>query len=292
MKLLLLALFTSSVLQIVACAQVFTFTREEMIQYTPANSFERFPDGRPRVPDALLERLRQCSSEELSPWMHTVGFENVFERGWRILHPGKKLIGRAVTLQYMPMRPDVNSVAEAAAKNRGEKGQSPHQRVIDKLERGDVLVVDLFGNLDAGGLVGDNLSTYINTTGAGLVVDGAIRDLEGISDIDLGLYFRDAVPAALHNVMLSGVNIPIRIGGTTVMPGDVVFGDREGVTFIPPQFVQQLLDRAEETHIHDEWSQMKLRTGTYSSSDIYSKPTDPVLMKEYEEYLKQHKKAQ
>jgi regulator of RNase E activity RraA len=87
--------------------------------------------------------------------------------------------------------------------------------------------------------------------------------------------------------MLTGVNIPVKIGGATVLPGDVVFGDREGLYFIPPQLLKDVLDRADETHVHDQWTKMKLETGKYKSSDIYSSPRDPALKKEYEEYKKQ-----
>jgi regulator of RNase E activity RraA len=211
-----------------------------------------------------------------------------YEDGWQLLHPGKKLIGRAVTAQFMPTRPDVMEVAEAEAKARGMVGRSPHQRVLDTFQAGDVLVLDAFGSMAAGGVVGDNLAFYIYTmtkTG-GFVIDGAIRDLEGISPLDMAAYFRGAHPAAIRDIMLTAYNTPVRIGKATVMPGDVVFGDKEGVYFIPPQFVEEILKRAEETHIHDEWTKMKLQTGKYKSSEIYGSPTDPELRKEYQEYLK------
>jgi regulator of RNase E activity RraA len=188
----------------------------------------------------------------------------------------------------MPARPDVADVAEAQAKAKG-LGANPNQRVIDMLQPGDVLVVDLFGKLEQGTFVGDNLATAIHaaTKTGGLVVDGAIRDLEGIAPIDMSLYFRGAHPTPIGNVMLTGVNVPIRIGNATVMPGDVVFGDREGIYFIPPHLVQEVINKAEETHVHDEWTKAKFMTGKYKSSDLYPSPKDPALRKEYEEYLKQ-----
>jgi regulator of RNase E activity RraA len=149
----------------------------------------------------------------------------------------------------------------------------------------DVMVADMFGKPD-GGIIGDNLATaiYAATKTGGLVVDGSIRDLEGIFPLDMNLYYRSAHPAAIYNVMVTGVNIPVRIGNATVMPGDIVFGDREGIYFVPPQFIQTILDRADETHVHDEWTKMKLMTGKYKSSEVYSRPKDPALIKEYEEY--------
>ncbi len=272
-------------------AQVFTLTREQMIEYTQKNPFTRFEDGRPKVPDVLLEKCKDLSAEEVWAVLPGEKFHNQYEGNWQILHPEKKLVGRAVTAQFMPYRPDVADVAEAHAqahaRGNGRERDNANQRVIDSLEPGDVLVVDLFGKIEGGTIVGDNLATAIYAeTKTGLVVDGAVRDLEGIFPIGMPLYFRGAHPTPIGNVMLTGVNVPVRIGNVTVMPGDVVFGDREGVYFIPPEAVKKVLDKADVTHIHDEWTKMKLLTGKYKSSEIYPSPTDPALKKEYEEYLK------
>ena len=130
------------------------------------------------------------------------------------------------------------------------------------------------------------LVTTRATHRGGLVVDGSVRDLNGISEIDMPAYFRAVDPTPIGNVMLTGINVPVRIGGVTVMPGDLVVGDREGVYFIPPQFVQEVLDRADETHIHDEWTKRKFDEGKYKSSQIYGSPIDPKLQEEYQAYLK------
>ena len=194
----------------------------------------------------------------------------------------------AVTLQLMPTRADVASVDSAEWRAKGNTGALNHQQALDVLQPGDVIVIDAFGSLAAGGIVGDNLAYYIwKKTGTGFVIDGAIRDLEGISNFDMPGYYRWATPPAISGLMVTGINVPIRIGNTTVMPGDVVFGDREGVNFIPPQAVQRLLDEAKITHIHDEWTRKKFDEGKYKSTDIYSRPSDPALLQEYNEYLKQ-----
>jgi len=265
--------------------QVFSFTHDELLRYTSHNPFERFPDGRPKVPDSILERVKGLSAEEVWAVLPGGGFRNQYEGNWRILHPDRKLVGRAVTAVFMPSRPDIADVMEADAKAKGLR-DNRNQRVIDLLQPGDVLVVDLFGKIEDGTIVGDNLATYIYAaTGTGLVVDGAIRDLEGIQPLDMSVYCRGVHPTPLgNNVMLAGINVPVRIGDATVMPGDVVFGDSEGIYFIPPQLVKQVVDRADETHIHDEWTQMKFKTGKYKSTDIYPSPRDPALKKEYEEY--------
>ena len=197
------------------------------------------------------------------------------------------MVGRAMTLQLMPLRPDVGDVDQKEWREK-HPGRLSHQTAIDMLQQGDVFVVDAFGNLAAGGVVGDNLAYYAwKTTKVGFVIDGAIRDLEGIARFGMGGYYRGAVPPAINNVMVTGINVPVRIGHATVLPGDVVMGDREGVYFIPPHLVQGIVDEAEITHIHDEWTKKKFDEGKYKSTEIYGRPTDPALIKEYEEYLKQ-----
>jgi regulator of RNase E activity RraA len=109
------------------------------------------------------------------------------------------------------------------------------------------------------------------TKGGGLVVDGSFRDLEGIAEMDMPCYYKSVHPSAIGGATLSGINVPIRIGNVTVMPGDLVIGDREGVSFVPPQNAQQIIDAADTTHIHDEWTRMMF---------------DPALRAQYQEYVK------
>ena len=284
---LVILVFASLLFAASAWGQVFTMTREQLIKYTAKNPYERFPDGRPKVPDALLEKFKDMSSEEIG--LSRNGFPNQYVDGLQILHPDKKLIGRAVTLQLMPLRPDIAEVDAAEWKAAGNQRPRDHQNAIDLLQKGDVFVVDVFGSVASGGVIGDNLAYYImKTTGAGFVIDGDIRDLDGIRPlVDLAGYFRAAVPPAIHNVFVAGINIPVRIGNATVMPGDVVFGDDEGVSFIPPHLVQGIVDEAQVTHLHDEWTKKKFDEGKYKSTDVYSRPRDPALLKEYDDFLKE-----
>jgi len=284
-----LALFAISWLAPTALrAQLITFSKQDLTDYTPQNPFNRFPDGRPKVPDALLQQARELSSEEVWAVLDEEHkFANQYADGFRILHPDKPMVGRAFTVQFMPLRSDLQQVAEGKAKERGIP-RLTNQTAIDMLQPGDVLVVDIFGKKVGGTIVGDNLFYYTMkaTHSGGLVVDGSIRDLDGISEIDMPAYFKDVDPTPIDNVMLTGINVPVRIGGVTVMPGDLVVGDREGVYFIPPQFVKEVLDRADEIRIHDEWTKKKFDEGRYKSSEIYSSPKDPKLKQEYQEYLK------
>jgi 4-hydroxy-4-methyl-2-oxoglutarate aldolase len=270
-----------------AYAQLYTFSKQELIDYTAKSPFDRLADGRPKVPDAMIERARDLSSEEVWAGLHEEGFKNQYADGFQVLHPGKTMVGRAFTVQFMPLRADVDEITKNKAKQRGLDDLT-NQTAIDLLQPGDVLVVDLFEKKVDGTIVGDNLFYYVMkaTNGGGLVVDGSIRDLDGIAKIDMPAYFRSVDPTPIGNVMLTGINVPIRIGGVTVMPGDLVVGDREGVYFVPPQFVQEVLDRADETHVHDEWTKKKFDEGKYKSSEIYGSPKDPKLQEEYREYLK------
>ncbi|MEO8372734.1 MAG: dimethylmenaquinone methyltransferase, partial [Candidatus Solibacter sp.] len=262
-------------------AQLYKLTKEQLTELTAQNPFERFPDGRPKVPDALMEKARGMSAEEVFAILPGRGFRNQYEDSFQLLHPGKKMVGRAFTVQFMPARPDLDTVVNS-------KGRVTNQTALDMLQPGDVLVVDLYGKVNDGTIVGDNLFYYMAKTAkaAGLVVDGAIRDLEGLSEIDMPAYFRRAHPSYLTNATITGINIPVRVGGVTVMPGDLVLGDAEGVYFIPPHLVQQTVDNADTVHIHDEWTRKKFDEGKYKSSEIYSSPRNPALKKEYDEYLK------
>ena len=288
---------TTTILTLSACgmllltpisrAQMITFSNQDLLDYTSKNPFGRLADGRPKVPDDLIERARGLSAEEIWAGLEDKKFRNQYADGFQVLHPAQTLVGRAFTVQFMPERSDLESVAVAKAKARGIP-RLTNQTAIDMLQPGDVLVVDLFGKKVDGTIVGDNLFYYVMkaTHGGGLVVDGSVRDLDGISEIDMPAYFRSVDPTPIGNVMLTGINIPIRIGGVTVMPGDLVVGDREGVYFIPPQAVKDVLDRADETHIHDEWTKKKFDEGKYKSSEIYGSPSDPKLKQEYQEYLR------
>lgn len=275
-------------LAIPASAQLFTLTKEQMIRLTQKNPYGRFEDGRPKIPDEVLEKAKSLSAEEIWGVLPGAGYPNQFEGNWQLLHPGKKMVGRVVTAQFMPARPDVKEVIDEQMKARNPLGGPHHQWAIDQLKNGDVIVVDLFGKVDGGTFVGDNLATaiYALSKGSGMVVDGGIRDLEGIFPLDMAAYFRGAHPSAIREVIMTGFNIPIHIGNAAVMPGDMVFGDREGLYFVPPHLVKAVLDKAEETHVHDEWTKEKLLSGKYKSIEVYGSPRTQALKDEYAEYVK------
>ena len=109
-----LCLFALALLLPAACrAQLLNFSRQELIDYTAQNPFDRLPDGRPKVPDDLIERARGLSSEEVWAVLQEKGFNNQYSDGFQVLHPGKTMVGRDFTVQFMPARADVENVATA-----------------------------------------------------------------------------------------------------------------------------------------------------------------------------------
>ena len=184
--------FSLSLLPLPGHAQLLTFSKQDLIDYTAQNPFDRLPDGRPKIPDDLIERARGLSSEEVWAGLEQYkGLNNQYADGFQVLHPGKTMVGRVFTVQFMPLRSDVDEVIQSTAKTKGIDHLG-NQAAIDMLQPGDVLVVDLFGKKVDGTIVGDNLFYYVMkaTHGGGLVVDGSIRDLDGISQIDMPGYFR------------------------------------------------------------------------------------------------------
>jgi 4-hydroxy-4-methyl-2-oxoglutarate aldolase len=252
-----------------ALAQLDLFSKEQRIEFTPQWQGDRFSDGRPNVADSVLARLKDVTADEAWDVLQDAGYKNQFESSWKVINPGPRLVGRVVTAVFMPQRPDVDSVIHANGKKENRIGDE-NSWIIDILKPGDVLVVDLFGKIRYGTIVGDNLSTAIYAKSHnGLIVNGAVRDVTGIQEIPgFQVYTRGVDPSALENVMLTGINVPIRIGDVTVMPGDIAIGDPEGITFVPPQLAGKVADDTEMDHLIDEWGHRMLREGKYTPGQI------------------------
>ena len=270
-----------------AHAQLGLFSQEQRLAFTASWHGERFADGRPRVPDAVLQRLQNVTADEAWDVLQDSGYRNQFEGGWKVLNPGQRLVGRVVTAVFMPRRPDVDAVIEANGKKEGRIG-GQNSWVIDTLKPGDVLVVDLFGKIRYGTFAGDNLSTAIfSKSHNGLIVDGSVRDVTGIEQIHgFQVYVRGVDPSALEQVTLMGMNVPIRIGAVMVMPGDVAIGDPEGITFVPPQLAEKVADDTEMDHMVDEWGHMMLREGKYTPGQIDGKWTRSMI-EQFNQWLQQ-----
>lgn len=280
-------------------AQLEMASRPRLIQFTPDWHGARFTDGRPEVPDSVLQALKDATAEEAWEVLQGAGYHNQFESGWKVINPSHyRLIGRAVTAVFMPYRPDVDSVIRANGQKEGVVGRGENSWIIDKLEPGDVMVVDVFGKIKDGPIVGGNLATSILTKSHnGIVLDGAVRDSAEIEELKgFKVFCRGTDPSSFRDVMLMGINVPIRIGQATVMPGDVVLSDPEGITFIPPQLAQKVADHAELDHLIDDWGMMMLREQKYTPGQIDGRWTN-TMIKEFNQWaaskgsrqrLKQH----
>lgn len=271
-----------------AHGQLGMFSKEQRINLTREWKGDRFDDGRPKAPDSVLEGLEDVDAEEAWGVLQSHGYKEQFEGNWHVINAGSdRMVGRAFTAVFMPLRPDLNAVINDEGAKEARVG-AQNSWPIDMLSPGDVLVVDLFGKIKDGTYAGDNLGTAIFAhSHNGLVVDGSVRDETGISEIKgFRVYVRGVDPSALKDVTLTGINVPIRIGHTTVMPGDLVVSDVEGITFIPPQLAQEVIDKAQMTHAVDDWGHQMLREGKYTPGEIDRKWTKPMI-EEFNKWLEE-----
>jgi regulator of RNase E activity RraA len=257
---------------------------------TPLFTGERSADGRPHVPTNILERMKLVTNDEAWGVMergHDYHFQ--FEGGWINMHPERVLVGRAVTARYVPIRPDLNGAVEAGGKSEGRSG-GQNTWLIDTLKEGDVLVVDLFGKIEDGTFIGDNLGTAISSKArTGLVVDGGIRDLARVTELEnFNCFYRGAHPSAILDVTLVEVNGPVRIGGATVMPGDVVLGTQEGVSFVPPHLAEAVVSRSEDVRHRDVFGKLRIAEGTYTSGQIDVSEWASEIEADFQDWAKTH----
>jgi 4-hydroxy-4-methyl-2-oxoglutarate aldolase len=241
---------------------------------------ERFPDGRPKVSDDILERLKNISIEEAWGVLRNKGYQNQYEGDWHIMLPDEPMTGRVVTAQYMPLRPDL----EKQVKTQGvdKEGRSPkggtNSWPIDILTNGDVYVADGYGKIVDGTLIGDNLGNSIYAKSQrGVIFNGSVRDQEGLSEIEgFNAWMKGQDPSYIQQMMLSSINTPIRIGRATVLPGDVVLAKKYGVIFIPAYLVEELVLTSEVTGLRDEFGHLRLREGKYLAGEIDSQWTEAI----------------
>ena len=254
-----------------------TLPKEELLYLTAAWKGERFPDGRPKVSDALVERAKKIGIEEAWQILQNEGYRNQFEGNWKMVHDDVPVVGRAVTARYIPSRPDLELQIKERGKADGRKGNT-NAWPIEILQRGDVYVAEAFGKIAQGTLIGDNLGTSIfNKTGTGVIFDGAARDLSGLAKIEgFNAFVRDFHPSFLEDVVLAGLNTPIRIGKAIVMPGDLVISEREGVLFIPAHMAEKVVETAEFIAVRDRFSKDVLRSGRFNAGQIDNQWTEEI----------------
>lgn len=282
-----------------AWAQEGFFTREDVIKYTPDWKGERFADGRPKVPDSVLDRMKTVTLEEAWAVLREAGFNHQYEDGWLAIFPDKVLIGRALTAQWMPGRPDVQRVVEEEGKQDHRIG-SQNAWPVDMLQPRDVYVCDHFELKQDGPSIGDNVGNAIYArSGNGIVYNGAVRDIEGLKELpnfvsfvrfyDPSHHFGSLSAGPRLNSTMVGINGPIRIGHALAMPGDVVLGKDGGVLFIPPQLAEQVVKYSEITRLRDIFGHQRLREKKYTAGQIDTSWSAPV-ESDFTEWLRKNKK--
>ncbi|MEQ8552578.1 MAG: RraA family protein [Cyclobacteriaceae bacterium] len=268
-------------------------SKEELIFLTPEWKGERYADGRPKVPDELLDRLKLVTLEEAWAVLRNENYNFQFEDGWMCINPDSVLVGRAVTAIFMPGRPDIHRVIDDRGHNQDNRVKSQNSWPIDMLTKRDVYVVDQFGAHEDGPTIGDNLGNSIFAkTGNGIVYNGAVRDINGLKEIrSFTSFFRTYHPShhlnnpdGRLNTTLVGINTPTRIGKATVMPGDVVLGRNGGVIFIPPHLVEKVVKISEVVRLRDLFGHQCLREQKYTPGQIDSRWSDEI-EKDFSQWL-------
>jgi regulator of RNase E activity RraA len=236
-------------------AQYVQASKEEIIALTPDWKGDRFPDGRPKVSDDILRRMKPVTIEEAWAIINGAGYRYQIAEGWgQIINPDSVLVGRAYTTTFMPGRPDVWKSIDSMGKKEGRLSQNVW--AVEQLQKGDVYVADQFGAKKNGPTIGDRVGTAIYTkTGNGIVYNGALRDVEGLKEFGGFTSFFSSYDPSYHNpgggqgrdltTMIVGINKPTNIKGVTVMPGDVVLGKLGVVIFIPPHLAERVVKSSE-----------------------------------------------
>lgn len=254
-------------------------SRDTVIHCTSKWTGPRLPDGRPYVPDALLERMKKVSITMAWTIVKNAGYNNCHETalGWQVIHPDEPIVGRVLTAQYLPLHPDYHQAIMQQGRAEGRIGNA-NSWPIDMLQKGDVYVADGFGKVLDGTLIGDNLGNAIYArSGNGVIFDAGVRDLEGLEAIQgFNAWHRGADPSFLREVMLTAINVPIRIGRAVACPGDVVLAKREGIVFIPAHLAEKVVTESEVITLKDMFGHQRLREGTYTPGQIDSRWTDEI----------------
>jgi len=267
-------------------AQPLELSRDRLIQYTPEWKGERFPDGRPKVPDDILERMKLVKIEEAWAVLRGEKYEYQFERGWIMTQPEGVLVGRAVTALYMPKRPVMDKVINEQGKKDGLNGAQIHWP-INQLQKGDVYVADTYRCVIGGPVIGGNLATSIfKKSGNGVVFNGEVRDLEQIESMkDFVCFIRGSNPTYSWSSMLIGINVPINLGEVTVMPGDIILGKRAGLVAIPAHLAEKVCKTSELTRLRDEFGFQRLKEEKYTPGQVDGGWTDE-MEKDFTQFLK------
>jgi regulator of RNase E activity RraA len=286
-----------AILSVVATqSQQVQISKEELIALTPEWKGERFADGRPKVSDDIIKRMKSVSVEEAWATMSNAGYRYQIAEDWQLINPDSVLVGRAVTTTFMPGRPDVWKAIDSLGKMQGRRAQNVW--AVEMLQKGDVYVADQFGAKRNGPTIGDNVGNAIFArTGNGIVYDGALRDVEGLKEIGGFTSFYTSYDPSYHNpgfgqnrdltTMIVGINHPTRIRSVTVMPGDVVLGKMGVVVFVPPHLAEKVVVTSEIVRLRDMFGHQRLRDGVYTAGQIDTRWSDEI-EKDFSKWLNDH----
>ena len=265
-------------------------SRQRVLQCTPNWRGPRAEDGRPYVADDILERMKKVSVTQAWSIVRGAGYHNCYENaaGWFVFYPNEAIVGRVLTAQYMPSHPDYNHLIMQQGRAEGRIGSS-NSWPIDMLKKGDVYVADCFGKVLDGTLIGDNLGNAIYAnSGKGVIFDGGVRDLEGIEEIDgFNVWCKGADPSFLRDVMMTAINVPIRVGKTVACPGDVVLAKREGIVFIPAHLAERVVTESEAIMLRDMFGHQRLKEGKYTPGQIDGR-WSPEIQNDFRGWLKKN----
>jgi regulator of RNase E activity RraA len=242
------------------------------------------------VTDAQLQRLRELPLEAVWGALQGKRYVRTFEGGFQQTVPGAKIVGRAVTMRYLPVRPDLMEAVQTLAKE-GNWDYQYNVRAGEDLKPGDVVVVELGGMVDRATFLGDVTALGMQAAGAaGVIIDGGVRDLAELTMMKgIPMLYRGAHASAMADQVGVQWNGPIRLGGITVLPGDIIVADAEGVQVVPPQLVDGVISSAEDTVYVENFKREMMRSKKYRARDIYPN-LSPELQKVFEEWKKTHKK--
>lgn len=240
---------------------------------------ERLPDGRPKVSNAILNRLRKVSMEEAWGYLRRHGYQNQYEGNWKIVNPDSTMTGRVVTAQYLPLRPDYEKLIkeEGIAEGRDSSGGT-NSWPINILIPGDVYVADGYGRIIDGTLIGSNLGNaiYANSKN-GIIFNASVRDLGGLKEIKgFNGWIKGDDPSYLQQEMLTSINAPIRVGRAIVLPGDIVLANSYGTIFIPADLAEDLVLSSEVTALRDQFGFKRLKEKKYLAGQIDSNWTEEI----------------
>jgi 4-hydroxy-4-methyl-2-oxoglutarate aldolase len=254
-KIIVAAVMVWTVLGASAAFSQVKMTKDQMMFYTSDWKGDRFPDGRPKVPDDLLKRALDVSVEDVWDYLREHGYRNQFEGDWQALHIEKPFAGRALTAQYMPLRADMEKAIAAEGKAEGRVSFN-NSWPINELQIGDVYVADGMGKIIDGTLIGSNLGNGIAAhTHTGFVFYGGIRDQEENREIpDFNGFYKGYDPSFILQMTLTAINAPVRIGRAIVLPGDLVLAKTDGVIFIPAIMAEGAVSHAEFTNLMDAYN--------------------------------------